>query len=64
VIKPGASIIDIVPQNAVNYRHLTEKNVILIQAGSNDVYRNNSKTALMQIKNFCEILSNTNIIIA
>jgi hypothetical protein len=63
VIKPGASIIDIVPQNTVNYRHLTKKDVILIQAGSNDVYRNNSKTALMQIKNVCEILSSTNIIL-
>jgi hypothetical protein len=47
VIKPGASIIDNVPQTTVNYRHLTKKDVILIQAGSNDVYRNNSKTALM-----------------
>jgi hypothetical protein len=28
-----------------------------------DVYRNNSKTALIQIINFCEVLNNTNIIL-
>jgi hypothetical protein len=61
VIKPGASIIDIVPQTTVNYTHLTKKDVM--QAGSNDVYRNNAKTALMQIINFCEVLNNTNIIL-
>jgi hypothetical protein len=46
----------------VKYRHLTKKDAILIQAGSIDVYKNNSKAAIMQIQNFCETLSNTNII--
>jgi hypothetical protein len=63
LIKPGTSIIDIVPQTTVKYRHLTKKGAILIQAGSIDVYKNNSKTALMQIKRFCENLSNPNIIL-
>jgi hypothetical protein len=45
VIKPGASIIDIVPQTTAKYRHLTKKDAVLIQAGSTDVYKNNSKPA-------------------
>jgi hypothetical protein len=63
LIKSGTSIIEIVPQTTVKYRHLTKKDAILIQAGTIDVYKNNSKTALIQIKRFCETLSNTNIIL-
>jgi hypothetical protein len=36
----------------------------VIQGGSNDIYRNNSEAALMQIMKFCKNVNNTNIIVA
>jgi lysophospholipase L1-like esterase len=62
IIKPGASAAEIVAQTNKNYRHLTKKDVIVLFGGSNDVYRNNSKTALLQIAKFCEEI-NRNIIV-
>jgi hypothetical protein len=43
--------------------HLTKNDVIVLQGGSNDVYCNNAKVAILQIRKFCEVANNTNIII-
>lgn len=63
MIKPGASVTDIVAQTNMNYRSLTKNEVIVIHGGSNDVYRNNSKVALLQIVKFIQDINNTNIIV-
>jgi hypothetical protein len=42
MIKPGAGIEDIFATMNLNYRHLTKKDVTVIQGGANDVHRNNS----------------------
>jgi hypothetical protein len=63
MIKPGAEALDIFTPTNSRYRHLTRKDVIIVQGGSNDIYRNNAKLALTQIVNFCEELSYVNIII-
>jgi hypothetical protein len=62
ITKPGAGTAEIVGQTSMNYRCLTKKDLIVLHGGANDVYRNNSKRALLQIKKFCEEI-NTNIII-
>jgi hypothetical protein len=63
MIKPGAGALDIFTSTNSRYRHLTRKDVIIVQGGSNDVYRNNANLALTQIVNFCEELIYVNIII-
>jgi hypothetical protein len=63
MIKSGAGALDILTLTNSRCRHLTRRDVIIIQGGSNDVYRNNAKLALTQILNFCEKLSYVNIII-
>jgi hypothetical protein len=63
MIKPGASVTDIVAQTNMNYRSLTKNDVIVIHGGSNDVYTNNSKVALLQIVKFIQDINNTNIIV-
>jgi predicted protein tyrosine phosphatase len=57
-IKPGAGIENILATMNLNYRHLIKKDVIVVQGGANDVYRNNAQT-----EKFCKNLSNVNIII-
>jgi GTPase SAR1 family protein len=47
----------------MNYRNLTKNDVIVIHGGSNDVYRNNSKVALLQIVKFIQDVNNTNIVV-
>jgi hypothetical protein len=63
MVKPGAGAAEIVAQASVNYVSMSKEDVVVIQAGSNDVYRNNSKLALSCIVKFCEELTNTNIIL-
>jgi hypothetical protein len=63
MVKPGAGATEIVAQALVKYGSLSKEDVIVIQAGSNDVYRNNTKLALSQIVKFCEELTNLNIIL-
>jgi hypothetical protein len=63
MIKPGAGALDIFTQTKSMYRHLTRKDVIIVQGGSIDVYRNNTKLALTQIMIFCEELNYVNTII-
>jgi hypothetical protein len=60
--KPGAGALDIFAPINLNYRHLTKKDVIVVQGGSNEVYRNNSKSAISQFVKFCEDLNSVNII--
>jgi hypothetical protein len=62
MIKPGAGTAELVAQALVKYGSLSKEDVIVIQAGSNDVFRNNAKLALSLIVKFCE-LTNTNIIL-
>jgi hypothetical protein len=61
--KPGAGALNILTLTNLKYRHLTRKDVIIVQGRSNDVYSNNTKLALTQIVHFCEDLSYVNIII-
>jgi hypothetical protein len=61
--KPGAGTVDIFAPINLNYKHLTKRDVIVVQGGSNDVYRNNSMLALTQFVKFCEDLNHVNIII-
>jgi hypothetical protein len=63
IVKPGANIVDIVTQSSMNYMHLTKNDVIVFHGGSNDVYSNNAKAALLRIVKFCEVVNNTNIIV-
>jgi GTPase SAR1 family protein len=63
MITPAAGALDIFTSTNSRYRHLTRKDVMIVQGGSNDVYRNNAKLALTQIVNLCEELSYVNIII-
>lgn len=63
MIKPGAGALDIFTPTILRYRQLTRKDVIIVQGGSNDVYRNNAKLALTETVNFCEQLSYVKIII-
>jgi hypothetical protein len=48
MIKPGAGIEDIFASMNLNYICLTTKDVIVVQGGTNDVYRNNTRLALTQ----------------
>jgi hypothetical protein len=63
MMKPGASVTDIVAQTNTNYWSLTTSDVIVLHGGSNDVYRNNSNVALLQIVKFIQDINNTNIIV-
>jgi hypothetical protein len=58
MIKPGAGTAELVAQALAKYGSLSKEDVIVIQKGSNDVYRNNAK-----LVKFCEELTNTNIIL-
>jgi hypothetical protein len=61
IVKPGSKVVDLATQSNTNYTHLTKNDVIVFQGGSNDVYCNNAKVAIFQIKKFCELfLSKTN----
>jgi hypothetical protein len=63
MIKPGAGATEIVAQVNANYRSMGKKDAIVIQVGSNDVYKNNTKIALSLIVKFCEEVTNTNKIL-
>jgi hypothetical protein len=62
MIKPGAEIKDIFASVTLNYRRLIKNDIIVVQGGTNDVYRN-TRLALTQFVKFCEDLNNVNIII-
>jgi lysophospholipase L1-like esterase len=47
----------------VDLVHLKKRDVIVINAGANDVYRNNPNEALMKIIKFIQNYGNTNIMI-
>jgi hypothetical protein len=63
MIKPGAGTTEMVAQVNANYRRMGKKDAIVMQVGSNDVYKNNSKLALSLIGKFCEEVTNTNLIL-
>jgi hypothetical protein len=62
MIKPGEGALDIFTPTKSMYKHLTRKDIIIVHGGSIDVYRNNTKLALIQIMSFCEELNCVNMI--
>jgi hypothetical protein len=62
-IKPGALVEEILDRLPVDLVHLKKRDVTVINAGANDVYRNNPNEALMKIIKFIQNYSNTNIMI-
>jgi hypothetical protein len=47
--KLGAGAVDIFTPTNLNFRHLTKMALIEVQGESNDMYRNNSKSALTHL---------------
>jgi hypothetical protein len=63
VFKPGASAEKIVNTSADDLQNLHTQDVIVLNAGANDVYKNNKGVALTQITKFIQRNYGTNIII-
>jgi len=62
-IKPGALTEEMLDKPTIDLMNLKERDVIVISAGANDVYMNNSNVALLKITKFIQNNCNTNIII-
>jgi hypothetical protein len=62
-IKPGALTKEILDRPTVDLVNLKKSDVIVLIAGANDVYKNNSNEALMKIIKFIQNNSNTNLVI-
>jgi len=61
--KPGALAEEILDKPTMDLMYLNKCDVIVISAGANDVYMNNSKVALLKITKFIQNSCNTNIIL-
>jgi len=61
--KPGALAEEILDKPTMDLRSLNKCDVIVISAGANDVYINNSNVALLKITKFIQNNCNTNIIL-
>jgi len=61
--KPGASAEETVGKPMMDLVELNKQDVVVISAGANDVYMNNSSVALLKITKFIQNNYNTNIII-
>jgi lysophospholipase L1-like esterase len=62
-IKPGTLAKEILDRLTVDLVNLKKRDVIVISAGANNVYRNNPNEALMKIIKFIQNNGNTNIMI-
>jgi hypothetical protein len=60
-IKPGALAEEILDRLTVDLLNLKKRDVIVISAGANNVYRNNPNEALMNIIKFIQNNGNMNI---
>jgi hypothetical protein len=63
VIKPGAAAEKIGDTSTNDLHNLTTRDVIVLNTGANDLYKNNKDTALAQIVKFIQNNYNTNIIV-
>ena len=61
--KPGALAEEILDKPTMDLMNLNKRDVIMISAGANDVYMNNSNVALLKITKFIQNNCNTNIIL-
>jgi len=61
--KPGALAEEILDKPTMDLMYLNKRNVIVISAGANDVYMNNSNVALLKITKFIQNNCNTNIVL-
>jgi len=61
--KPGALAEEILDKPTLDLMNLNKRDVIVISAGANDVYMNNSNVALLKITKFIQNNCNTNIIL-
>ena len=62
-IKPGAPAAEIVDEPTRDLVSLNKRDVIVISRGANDVYKNNSKVALVKTIKIIQNNSHTNIIL-
>ncbi|XP_033608380.1 uncharacterized protein LOC117282525 [Cryptotermes secundus] len=63
VIRPGAGAEQIVNSSAEDLQNLHSHDIVVLNAGANDVYKNNKGVALTQITKFIQRNYGTNIII-
>jgi hypothetical protein len=61
VVKPGASVENIVNSTITDLKNLTKNDVIVLNGGSNDVNKNNMNLALSQITEFIQDNNKTNL---
>jgi hypothetical protein len=62
-VKPGAGAGVLVNTANSDIANLTKNNVFILCGGSNDVAKNDSKTAVRHIRNFIKSNSDTNIVL-
>jgi lysophospholipase L1-like esterase len=63
VIRPGAGAEKIVNSSVEDLQNLHQHDVIFLNAGANDIFKNNKRVALTQIIKFIQRNHVTNIII-
>jgi hypothetical protein len=63
MIKPGACATNMGNTSEIEFLNLRSQDAIILNAGANDVYKNNKGTALTQITNFIQCNYGTNVII-
>jgi len=62
-VKPGATMEEIVNISSESVKSLSNKDVLIVCGGSNDISRNNTKEALYQLCNFIEKETTVNLVI-
>ena len=62
-VKPGATMEEIVNTSSESVKSLSNKDVLIVWGGSNDISRNNTKEALYQLCNFIEEETTVNLVI-
>lgn len=62
-VKPGAAMKEIVRSSSESVKSLSNKDVLIVWGGSNDISRNNTKEAIDQLCNFIEEEASVNLVI-
>jgi hypothetical protein len=63
IVKPGASMEEIVNTVSRDIKKLTNKDIVVVWIGTLDVAKNETEKGLHQIKTFVEYHNQTNIIV-
>ena len=62
-VKPGAAMEEIVSSSSESVKSLSNKDVLIVWGGSNDISRNNTKESIDQLCNFIEKETTVNLVI-